>query len=253
MMKKNNLYNIEYFQKIKSAQKEKNRKKRIRRIVALVAILIITLYLILPISKINEISIFNNYRYSDQQIKEFAQVSKGDFLFLNPQFVIKNRLNKTNLFTNIEVELNGLNNLNIKLVETRILFYIDNGKEIIFYDENSNRLGISDNSKIKYMGMSPQLVSEIKPELQDKLIIKLSKLEDSILNEISQIKYTPKSYDKEFFTLTMSSKKRIYIKTNLDNLIKVGKNYHIFSANIKYSCAIIEYLDSENKAIVKKC
>lgn len=252
-MKKNNLYNIEYFQKIKSAQMEQNRKRKIKRNALVVFIILIAIYLLLPISKINNINIFYNSRYSDQQILDFAKVHKGNFSFLNPEFVIKNRLKSTNLFTDIKVNKHGFTNVDIKVNETRLLFYKEIEKKYYFFDENKNKLGISDKSLNKYLAITPQLVGNINDDLLDKLIINLAQLDDSIINEISQIKHTPKSYDKEFFTFTMSSKGKIYIKTNLDNLVKVGKNYHIFSANIKYKCAIIEYLDSENKAIVKKC
>ncbi len=252
-MKKNNLYDIEYFQKIKSAQQEQKRKSKRNRIIVLLIFSLIMLYLILPISKINDISVSNNKRYSEQQIMELAGVSKGQFSLLNPSFVIKNRLNKSGLFVEVNVDKELFSTLNIKVVETRLLFNKKIAGKYYFFDENKNQLRFDTATNKKYRAITPELIGKVDKDLRNKMIEKLNQLDDSIISEMSQIKYSPKSYDDEFFYFMMSGDKQIYIRASLNHLVKVGQNYHIFAANTKYKCSIIEYIDSESKAIVKKC
>lgn len=252
-MKKNSLYDIEYFQKIKSAQQEQQRKNKNKKIIIFVLFIVLIIYLLLPISKINDISISNNERYSELQIKELASVSQGQFSLLNPSFLIKNRLNKSNLFSEVKVDKKIFSTLKIEVKETRLLFNKKIDKKYYFFDENKNKLRFDSATNKKYRALTPELIGKVDKKLRNKMIEKLNQLDDSIISEISQIKYSPKSYDDEFFQFMMSGKNQIYIRASLDHLVKVGENYHIFAANTKYKCSVIEYIDSKSKAIVKRC
>ncbi|MDF9866826.1 cell division protein FtsQ [Bacilli bacterium PM5-3] len=252
-MKKNSLYDIEYYQKIKIAQERKKKKVKVRRTIMIVIALIILVYLVSPLSKVGEISINGNQRYSDAEIKKIAGIHENQFNFLKPSFLVSSKLKNSKMFTSISVKNGFFQDMQIDIKENRLLFYTNKDKKIIFYDEKNNKIIYDGNNLKKYLAVVPELYSSVDKSIQDKLVEKLSELDESVTNEISQIIYMPKSYDKEFFRFVMSGEKKLYINANLDSIVKVGVNYHNFAANTKYKCSYIEYIDTENKAVVKKC
>ena len=252
-MEKNSLYDIEYFQKIKNAQKIRKKRAQRNRIILIVFVLLVVGYLISPLSRINDIVIIGNERYDENKIKSIAKVEEHQFSFLRPAFLIEGQLKDSNLFTEAKVTKSLFGNIKMNVKETRLLFYHLENKKIVFYDEKNNKLILNDIQTKLYQGMVPELTSKLNDEMKTKLVEKLAELDESVGNEISQIIYMPKQYDKENFRLVMSGNKEIYINASLDYIVKVGINYHSFAANTKYKCSYIEYIDTENKAIVKKC
>ena len=252
-MKKNSLYDIEYFQKIKDAQILKKKNAKRRQFILIGLALLVILYLVTPLSRINSISIIGNSRYNQAQIQEFASVNKGDLTLFKPAFLIKSKLENAKVFKEVSAKKSWLGALDITIKENKLLFYEKDGNKVIFYDEANNNLTFSEVETKKYQALVPELSSKITAELKEKMVEKLSELDESVLNEISQIIHTPKSYDDQQFRFVMSHEKEIYINTNLEYIVKVGANYHNFAANTQYKCSFIEYLDTENKAIVKKC
>lgn len=252
-MKNNSLYDIEYFQKMKKAHENKKRRLRRRRIILLALIIIIVVYIISPISRINSIQITGNKIYPENKIEEIARIKPQDFSLLHPKFVIKNNLEKANLFSEVKVSKSLLGKVIIDVKENNILFYNKQDNKIIFYDNKGNKIRFDTKEEAYLKSQVAELVGDIDDKLTNKMINKLSELDDSVLEAISQIKYYPQKYDNEYFKFIMSGSKKVYIHTSLDDIVSVGVNYHNFAANSNYECTIIEYINSENRAIVKKC
>lgn len=252
-MKDNSLYDIEYFQKMKIAHQNKKKRLRRRRIIILCLIVLVVLYIVLPISKISSVQIKGNKIYSNQKIEEIANIQPNMFSLLHPSFAIKNNLEKSNLFTNVEVSKSLMGNVIINVQENNILFYNKKDNKFIFYDNKGNKLTF-DKKEEEYLKSSvTELIGDFNDDLKTKMVSKLSELDESVLQAISQIKHYPQKYDQEYFKFIMSGKKKVYIYTSLDDIVSVGVNYHNFAANSNYDCTIIEYINSENRAIVKKC
>lgn len=252
-MKTNSLYDIEYFQKIKNAQIVKKRRARRRQLFLLSIVILIVVYLISPLSRINNVVIDGNNRYGQDEIKKIAQLENGQFTFLKPNFLIEKRLLESKMFSEVKSSKSLFGDVEIKIIENKLLFYEVENKKVVFYDEQHNKLSFNKDKTTLYQGLVPSLNNKIPDDIKTKLVKKLALLDNSILSEISQIVYLPKSYDKEYFRFVMSGEKEIYLNASLDHVVKVGSNYHNFSANTKYKCSFIEYIDTENKAIVKKC
>lgn len=250
-MKKNSLYDIEYFEKIRREQGEKLKRLKNKRLIITVIVLIFILYLFLPISKINNISIVGNNRYSVAKIKEQAGVEVGQFNILNPSFLISKRLADTNLYQDVQVDGSLFGNVRIKVKENRLLFYQVQNKKVVFSDSKNNSI-MFDTSDAEYLqAQVPDLSSNVNDKIKADIVESLSKLDISVLNEISEIIYTPKSYDDHFFRFIMNNHKEVYINANLKSLVNIGDKYHAVAANTKYACSSIELID--NVVVEKKC
>ncbi|WP_423364513.1 FtsQ-type POTRA domain-containing protein [Mycoplasma sp. P36-A1] len=255
-MEKNSLYDIDCLnEKIELEKKRRKERKARNMLLSAIAAVLVIIYLISPISRINSIIISGNERYDNAQIKEIANLEINQFTFTRPAVLISRALESSNLFKDVEVTKTLLGSVEIKVSENRLLFYDTENNKTVFYDQSGNKLTFEDSVTARYKGVVPELSEnkKIDDDIKKKLINTTSQLADSVLNEISQIQYTPTNYDKEFFTFIMTGKKEIYIETSLDNIVKVGSRYHSFSINTSYKCSVIQYLDSENKAIVRKC
>jgi cell division protein FtsQ len=252
-----NLYdinNIEYFKK-QYQEKYFKRKRLVKfRLFLLILLVLLVIYLISPLSKINSITIVGNQRFTKDEILNKISLHEKSFTFIHPQFLIKMQLKNSDYYSSINVTKSWLGDVKITIKEYRLLFYdIDQQKQYTFYDEKGNKFILKGNILKKYQGNYPQLVSKINDELKEKLINTLGELDESVVSLMSEIIYTPKQYDKEFFKIIMNGSKQIYLYSSLNYLVKVGSNYHNFAANTQYQCSKIEFIDNSNKAIVTKC
>lgn len=252
-MKKNSLYDIEYFQKIKDARSIKNKKKRIRTLIIIIVVILSMIYLISDLSKINAIIVKGNERLSSKQILESINLKEKQFSFLHPKFLVQSQLEQTNQFKDVKVSKSLFGNVIIEVKEHHLLYYTNFDNKVVFYNELNNEVKLSENDTKIYMALVPNLVNKIDAKLQEKLINTLKKLDYVIVSEMSQIFYKPKNYDKEYFEIAMNASKKIYLHASLDHLVNVGDKYHNFASNAQYACNIIEYISSSNKAIVTKC
>jgi cell division protein FtsQ len=250
-MKKNSLYDIEYFEKIKNEQGEKLKRLKNKRLIITVLLLIFILYLFLPISRINTVNVVGNSRYSVAKIKEQAGVEVGQFNLLNPAFLINKRLSDTNLYQDIEVDGSLFGDVSIKVKENKLLFYQIHKKKVVFSDSKNNSIMFDVNDTEYIQAQVPQLSSQVDGKIKADVVDALSKLDLSVLNEISEIIYTPKDYDDHFFRFIMNNKKEVYINANLKSLVNIGDKYHAVAANTKYACSSIELID--NVVVEKKC
>lgn len=250
-MKKNSLYDIEYFEKIKNEQGEKLKRLKNKRLIIILLVLIFILYLFLPISKINHIKVIGNNRYSIAKIKEQAGVEVGQFNILNPSLLISKRLSDTNLYQSVQVDGSLLGDVSIKVKENRLVFYQLQNKKVVFSDSKNNSIMFDPSDSEYIQAQVPALSSKVNDKIKADVVTALSKLDSSVLNEISEIVYTPKTYDDHFFRFIMNNKKEVYINANLKSLVNIGDKYHAVAASTKYACSSIELI--ENVVVEKKC
>lgn len=252
-MKNNSLYDIEYFKKMKETHKNKCRRQRRLKIAAGVILVLIIIYIVTPISRINNIEVENNTIYPENEITKIANINPGSISILHPSFLIKANLEKSNLFKNVSVSKNLFNNVVIDVNEAKPVFYVKDNNKIIFYDENDNKITFEGEALAKQKSKVPELIDLKDDKLKKEIVNKLKELDPSVLTLISQIKHKPQKYDNQYFEFIMSGSKKIFIHASLNDIIKIGSSYHNFAANTKYECTIIEFINSESKAVVKKC
>jgi len=251
----NNMHETEYYQKIVQAKKQK-RKNVVRNIlISLIGVVLVGIYFMSPISRVQSIEVVGNVNISRDKVKELANVYIGQVNLLRPSILINHSLNQSNLFadTNISKSIDG--HVRIDVRENRLLFYQINEGVSYFYDEQGNILNFDvDNLNPKKSAIPILHNSEgLNEDIMNKLVRRLSVLDPSVLIEISEITHSPLAFDPENFIFTMSGQSQIFIQANLDDLVTVGANYHSFSINTRYECSMIQFINSENRAIVRNC
>lgn len=202
------------------ARKKKKRKLKIFRVLLLLLFLAVIglFFYLLSKMKVKGYYIVGNTYYSDNQILEKTGLDKyPSYLFTN-SFIISQKVKKDNLIENIKIKhkINGM--FEVIVNENKVLFYdeikrksiLKNKKEVDYYNENI-----------------PVLINEIKDKkVYDKFLIKIDKLSNDIIRNISEIKYDPNDLDKERFLLSMNDGNYVYITltkfSNINNYLEIS-------------------------------
>ncbi|HHW69330.1 MAG TPA: FtsQ-type POTRA domain-containing protein, partial [Tenericutes bacterium] len=170
--------------------------------------------------KIKNIFITGNKILSDQEIIEIAKISDYPSNLKNPSMVIKNRLLKNTYIKKVKVNKKRFNQLYINIEENRPIFYNSNIKKVIL----SNSDVVSDNFVV------PILINYVPDTIYNKFIEKMSEVEDSIINRMSEIKYNPNDVDDERFLVSMSDGNYVYLTlksfSNINEYINIIKNFN---------------------------
>ena len=190
---------------------KKVKKKRIRIIPCLIFLgllcflyFAIKYYLNIPIKNI---FIYNNKLLSDQEIIDLAELSNYPKYYSFSKKSIIKKIKQNNYVENVKIKRTFFHKIEIYVKEY----------EVLLYDYPSNKYILSNGTKVsseqyKHRGY-PTLLNDIPDTIYEKFIIQLNKINDNILNQISEIKYDPSKYDKGRFFLTMNDGNYIY--TNL--------------------------------------
>ena len=202
--------------------KKRKKKRRLRLSRIFFVLIIFTLFAIgvyyLIKIPVRGYYISGNTYYTDQQIFEKTKLDKYPSYLLTTSFSVSNKVKKDNLINNIKIKKTFTGMFNVIVNENKILFYdnvkkksiLDNNTQISFYYENS-----------------PVLVSEIEnKKVYNKLIEKITKLNDDIMKNISEIKYEPNDIDKERFLLSMNDGNYVYVTlskfSNINNYLEIS-------------------------------
>ncbi len=223
-------------------KKRKRRKLRIKRI--LLTLFIITLigllgyyYATLPIKNIY---IKGNKIIPDNTIIEESEINNYPSFLLTSKFKIENTLKKNKFIKKATVIKKIGNIIEIKIEEYKPLALIEENNQVILSSGNivENTYNITD---------SPILINQIKEEIYDNFIKKISLVDNNILRQISQIEYSPTNVDDSRFILYMNDSNIIYI--TLTKITKLNK-YNQIKDKLGDKTGII-YLDSGNYVEIK--
>jgi len=182
---------------------KKKRKLKVLNIIIFVITLsffILFLYLLYQLPTKN-IYILNNNIVSDQEIIDIAKIRNYPKFIISSRNRIKNNILKLDIVKNVEVKKTIKREIIITIEENRPLFYISNENKTAF--DNYELISINLNK--------PILTNNINKDLTNKLISKVSILDDEVINKISEIKYDPNEIDKERFFLTMNDNNYVYL------------------------------------------
>ena len=206
---------------------KKVKKKRIRIIPCLIFILVIVLlyfgikhYLNIPVKNI---FIYNNNLLSDQEIIDLIELDDYPKYYSFSKKNIKNKLLGNEYIEKVKIKRTFFHKIEIYVTEYKILLYNYPSNEYIL----SNGTKVSSN-KYENRGY-PTLLNYVSDEVYDKFIKQLNKLDDNIINQISEIKYDPSKYDNGRFFLTMNDGNYIY--TNLSKS-KESESYNFELLNL---------------------
>lgn len=202
-------------------RKVKKKKLKITRIILAFLILVIVLFLIKLIIKfpVTGFYISGNTYYTDQEILDKTGLSSYPSFILTTSFKVNSKIRNDELIDNIKIKKTMLGKFKV----------IVNEKKILFYDQNKNKSIISDGSKISYYDKdSAVLVNSINnKKIYNKFLKKMSKVDTSVLKNISEIKYDPNDIDKERFFISMNDGNYVYLTlskfSNINNYMKISR------------------------------
>lgn len=202
-------------------RKVKKKKIKIGRVFLALFFLFIVLFLIILLSKMPVLGFYisgNNY-YTDSEILKITGLDKyPSYLFTN-NIIIKKKIKDDPILESVKINKTLLDKFKVEVKEKQILFYnintkksiTSNGEEIDFYDKNS-----------------PVLVNNINDKnVYNSFLKKMKKVDKSILDNISEIKYDPNAIDKERFLISMNDGNYIYLTiskfTKINDYLKISK------------------------------
>lgn len=223
---------------------KKVKKKKFNLLKFLVFLLflyiIINLFIKLYKVPIKNIIILNNNYLSDDMIIEVAELEKYPSYLKSTSSSICKKIKKIELVEDCKVKKKLDYRVEISIIEKKILYKMRSNNKYILND------GGSLDSDIEYSGV-PVLINYVTDEIFTKLNRKFSKLDKEVLMKISEIEYSPSTYDKERFILYMIDKNMVYI--TLSSADKLNK-YNEIKKELERHSGIL-YLDSGNYFEIK--
>ena len=202
-------------------RKVKKKKIKIGRVFLALFFLFIVIFLIILLSKMPVLGFYisgNNY-YTDNEILKITGLDKYPSYLFTSNINIKKKIKDNPILESVRINKTLLGKFKVEVKEKRILFYnintkksiTSNGEEIDFYDKNS-----------------PVLVNNINDKnVYNSFLKKMKKVDKSILDNISEIKYDPNAIDKERFLISMNDGNYIYLTiskfTKINDYLKISK------------------------------
>lgn len=220
--------------------KKKKRKLKVKRVLACLLIIILLMLLFLYIKElpIKNIYIIGNNTLSDKEIIESGGLSNYPSFLTISKNAIKQKIEKNDYIKKIKIKKKFFNKIYIYVTENKVLAIYND--KIILEDGN-----IIDN---KYkIGNVPIITNDIST-IKEKLIKKISLIDNDMLLKISEITYSPNEVDKERLILKMNDGNMVYI--TLNKITKINKYNSIYS-KMEGKKGII-YLDSGDYVEIKE-
>ncbi len=204
-------------------KKQKRRRKiNYKALFFLICPIIIIVFIVIHITnfKVQNIYIEGNEFISDQQIIDIAELSNYPKVIKLNKKKIKDNLIKNEYISNAKISYNNFGR--------EISIKIEENIPVIYYQYDETYI-LSDGSYVKDKYSLPVLINQTPDNILKKLVKKLSTIDRSVLNRISEIRYYPSNVDEELFLLTMDDGNYVYINfynfNKLNNYIDVIKGF----------------------------
>jgi len=181
------------------------------------------------------IFIYGNSYVSDQEIIDIAGLDNYPSFLSTKISKLKKKIIKNDYIESVDIKRRFFNVFEITVREYHPLFYKDTESKMVF----SNTL--EKEVDTLYLDI-PVLVNYVPDTIYNSFVDKVQKLNKKILEEISEIEYTPNEYDDSRFILYMNDGNYIYI--NLDRFANLDYYNDIFPT-LEGNKGIL-YLDSGN-------
>ena len=225
---------------MKKKAKVKKRVKIKSIIIALILMIIIgsLVYYILN-TRIKNIYVSGNAYLSEQEILDLSGIR--DYpkrIKINKDSIKKNLINNP-MIDDVSVKITLTNKVYINIKESKPLFFDDYKKKYLL--SNANYV---DNLDI--VGL-PILISNLDEDVLSRFVKAFNKVDNDVLNKISEVSYTKTDLDKDRFLLYMNDQIYVYVTlTKIENLNK----YNEIVKELDGKKGIL-YLDSGNHFEIK--
>ncbi|MBP3766310.1 MAG: FtsQ-type POTRA domain-containing protein [Bacilli bacterium] len=207
--------------KVVKKRPKKHIKIKYGRVCIALIILGLTIYLFNQFVKfpIKNIYISGNTILSDQEIIDISGLTNYPSIISTENLTIKKRLEKNVFIKSAKVYKKKLKEVYIEIDENYP----------IFYDSSLGKTILKDKSKVDVDYTSPLLVNYVPDTIYEEFKNKMSTIDRSILNRISEIKYDPSNVDTERFLLSMNDGNYVYLTLiyfdKINNYVDILKNF----------------------------
>ncbi len=187
-------------------------------------------------TKIQNIIITGNNILSDQQIMEQANINHYPSFYKTTAASIKNKLEKNEFIKKVDIKRSFYHVLTIHVEEYKVLFKKESDGKVVL----ENKKEYATEQQIPYC--IPRVVNYIPNTKYESFIQGMLKIEDGILEKISEISYVPNDYDKDRFLLYMDDGNSVYLTLTKFKMINY---YNEVFPQLEGKKGIL-YLDSGN-------
>lgn len=216
-------------------EKKKKKKLSIKGLIVIILMLYLTIMAVYFLSKMppNEIIISGNNLTTDSEIINITKLNNNTPFWRFNTYGFKKKIKSLPLISNVKIK-NYIFKVKIEVEEEKVMCYYERENKYIL---SNNEMVTLDNIK----GV-PTLINFVPSDILTKFITKLDKIDSSIINLISEIKYDVAvlgdvTIDDERFLLKMNDGNSVYVNiVNLEKLDKYKK--------------VIATLDNDGKGIL---
>ena len=185
------------------------KKKKLRLLPFFIFVIVIAitvfLFLIIADTKVKNIIITGNDIISDEEILEATGLINYPSFYKTTKGKIEKAILKNPLVKSVKIDREFYHIFNIEIEEYEILYKReDNGKYVL---ENKDEITLDKETPYAI----PRLINEIPNKILDRFIKYYKRVDLSIREKISEIKYDPNDFDEERFLLYMDDGNSVYI------------------------------------------
>ena len=191
---------------------------------------------------IKNIIVKNNAYLNDDYILELSGLEDYPSYLLYSSFKGVKKLEKSPYIIDAKIRKKFFNKIIVEVVENKPLFYSEYDKKIVF--SNNESIDVDDYSKFRV----PRLLNYVPNTKYKSFIKKVNKIDEEILNIISDIEYVPNELDKDRFLLYMDDGNMVYLTLTKFNMI----NYYDDVLSQLEGKKGILYLDNGNHFQIKE-
>ena len=185
------------------------KKKKLRLLPFLIFIIVIAVIvfvcLIILDTKVKNIIISGNEVLRDDEVIELAGLTDYPSFYKTLNITMKKNISDNPLIKSVDINRSFYHVIEIDVKEYQILYKReDNGKYVL-----ENKEEITLDKEMPYA--IPRLINEIPNKILDRFIKYYKRVDLSIREKISEIKYDPNDFDEERFLLYMDDGNSVYI------------------------------------------
>ena len=185
------------------------KKKKLRLLPFFIFIIVITVIvfacLFILDTKVKNIIITGNEVLSDDDIIELAGLTDYPSFYKTLNITMKNNIKENPLIKSVDINRSIYHIIEINVDEYEILYKReDNGKYVL---ENKEEVTLDKETPYTI----PRLINEIPKKILNRFIKYYKRVDLSIREKISEIKYDPNDIDEERFLLYMDDGNSVYI------------------------------------------
>lgn len=199
---------------------KKKRKLKVKKHVLVFFILLFIVYLLYLFFRefigfdIKNIYVYGNKLLKDQEIIDQISFNNYPNFYTTSSLKIKKKIKENEIVKDVKVRKVFFQKLKIYITEYNVLFFNSQTEEYVL--ENGKRIkNITDNWDI------PTLINYVPSEQYKSLLKKMNKIDKSVIDKVSEIKYDPNEVDPDRFLLFMNDQNYVYLTlTKFDLLNK---------------------------------